>query len=61
MSDTTKILGFLGAAVLLVIVGPLLSIWAWNTLFGSLHAISYSLETWFAVALLFNAVRFKAS
>ncbi|CAB5221540.1 hypothetical protein UFOVP245_181 [uncultured Caudovirales phage] len=61
MSNTTKILGFIGAALLLVLVGPLLSIWAWNTLFGTLHTIPYSLDTWIAVSLLFNAVRFNAS
>lgn len=59
--DTAKIVGIITGILLLVIVGPLLSIWAWNTLFGSLHAISYSLETWFAVALLFNAVKYKSN
>lgn len=59
--DTAKIVGIITGILLLVIVGPLLSIWAWNTLFGSLHAISYSLETWFAVAVLFNAVKYKSN
>lgn len=59
--DTAKIVGIITGILFLVIVGPLLSIWAWNTLFGSLHAISYSLETWFAVALLFNAVKYKSN
>ena len=59
--DTAKIIGFITGILLLVIVGPLLSIWAWNTLFGSLHAIPYSLETWFAVAVLFNAVKYKSN
>ena len=36
---------------LLVIVGPLLTIWALNTLFPVLN-IPYSLETWFASLLL---------
>jgi hypothetical protein len=37
--------------VVLVIVGPLLTMWAWNTLFGSLHTIEYSVRTWLAVAV----------
>jgi urea transporter len=37
--------------VLLVVVGPLATIWAANTLFPAL-AIPYALETWFAVILL---------
>lgn len=47
----------IGAVVLIVIglvlifVGPLLTIWALNTLFPAL-AISYSIETWFAVLIL---------
>ena len=37
--------------VIIVIVGPLLSIWALNTLFPAL-AIPYTLETWAAMALV---------
>ena len=37
--------------VIIVIVGPLLSIWALNTLFPVL-AIPYTLETWAAMALV---------
>ena len=37
--------------VAIIISGPLLSIWALNTLFPAL-AIPYSIETWFAVVLL---------
>jgi hypothetical protein len=39
----------LGIAV--IILGPILTIWALNTLFPAL-AIPYTLETWFAVILL---------
>lgn len=42
---------WLAVIVLIVIVGPLLGIWALNTLFPAL-AIPYTLETWFAVVLL---------
>ena len=42
---------WLAVIVLIIIVGPLLGIWALNTLFPAL-AIPYTLETWFAVFLL---------
>ena len=42
---------WLTVIVLIIIVGPLLAIWALNTLFPAL-AIPYTLETWFAVVLL---------
>lgn len=42
---------WLAVIVLIVIAGPLLGIWALNTLFPVL-AIPYSIETWFAVVLL---------
>jgi len=42
---------WLAVIVLIVIAGPLLGIWALNTLFPAL-AIPYTLETWFAVILL---------
>ena len=51
MNDTTKILGFLAFIVFLVAVGPLLTIWAMNTLFPVL-AIPYSIETWAAIILI---------
>jgi hypothetical protein len=37
--------------VAIIISGPLLGIWALNTLFPAL-AIPYNIETWFAVVLL---------
>jgi hypothetical protein len=37
--------------IALIIVGPLATIWAVNTLFPAL-AIPYALETWFAVVVL---------
>jgi hypothetical protein len=42
---------WLAVIVLIIIAGPLLGIWALNTLFPAL-AIPYSIETWFAVVLL---------
>ena len=41
--------------VLLVLVGPFVSIWCLNTLFPSL-AIAYTWDTWLATCLLGSAV-----
>jgi len=46
-----KILSLVALAIVVVAVGPLLTIWAFNTLFPS-SAVAYSLETWFAVVVL---------
>jgi hypothetical protein len=42
---------WLALLVAVIAVGPLLSIWALNTLFPAL-AIPYTLETWAAMALV---------
>lgn len=44
----------------LIIVGPLLILWAMNTLFPVL-AIPYDIWTWLAVVVLFGAVRANVS
>lgn len=44
--------------VLLVIVGPILTIWALNTLFPALN-IPTNLETWAAVVILVSSVSSK--
>lgn len=46
--------------VIIVIVGPLLSIWALNTLFPVL-AIPYTLKTWAAMALIGGLFRSSLS
>ena len=50
------IVGLLVLIVVLFIVGPLLTIWALNTLFPAL-AIDYNLATWAAVIVLGSALR----
>ena len=50
-----KILLLLAVAILIVIVGPVATIWALNTLFPSL-AIPLTLETWMAALLLSSVV-----
>ncbi len=42
--------------IALIILGPILTIWAANTLFPAL-AIPYTIETWFAVVVLGAFVR----
>jgi hypothetical protein len=42
---------WLALLVIVIVAGPLLSIWALNTLFPML-AIPYTLETWAAMALV---------
>lgn len=45
------IVSFIALIVLVIAIGPLLTIWSFNTLFPSV-AIPYSIETWVAVIIL---------
>ena len=47
---------WLALIVIIVIVGPLLSIWALNTLFPVL-AIPYTIQTWAAMLLIGSVFR----
>lgn len=51
---------FIALFIALIIVGPLLTIWALNTLFPVL-AIEYSFATWAAVVILGAALRANVS
>lgn len=55
-----KLFAFLGLIVLVVVFGPLASIWSLNTLFPAL-AIPYTFDTWAAVILLSAAIRSNVS
>jgi hypothetical protein len=55
-----KLTFWIGVLVVLVVIGPLLTLWALNTLFPSLE-IPYTLETWFAVAILHGVLHTKIS
>ena len=48
---TFAILGIMALVIFFLIFGPLLTIWALNTLFPAL-AIVYTWETWAAIVLL---------
>ena len=60
MNKLIGLLGIVALIVLLVVIGPLVTIWALNTLFPSL-AIAYTLETWVAVVLLGAFLRANVS
>jgi hypothetical protein len=52
MGKLLSIILFAVLIVVLVAAGPLLVIWSWNTLFGTVHLIDYTFWTWFAVLIL---------
>ena len=54
--DSIKILGLVLLIIAMVVLGPLITIWALNTLFPVL-AISYTLDTWIAIILLGGFLR----
>lgn len=60
MSNLIKLIGALGFIVFMIAIGPLLTIWAMNTLFPVV-AIPYTLSTWAAVVILGMFVRAKVS
>jgi hypothetical protein len=60
MTDIIKIIVAFAVIILIIAVGPLLTIWAVNTLFPTV-AIPYTLETWFAVVVLGAFMRSKVS
>lgn len=50
-----KVIGVVGIViftVIMVAIGPLACIWAWNELFGAVHTIPYTLSTWVAVMII---------
>ncbi len=56
MSNVIKLILVVGVIVLLIAIGPLAFIWAWNTLFGSVHVIEYTFSTWLAAAVIMAAL-----
>jgi hypothetical protein len=59
MSNFIKLTLGIVLIVFLMMIGPWLIIWSWNTLFGSLHMIDFNFWTWSAVILL--GVFFRAN
>ena len=60
MNDIIKIVLGLSLIILLIVIGPILTIWALNTLFP-VEAIPYTIETWFAVVILGAFLKSKVS
>lgn len=60
MTDFIKIVLAIALIIALVAIGPLLTLWALNTLFPVL-AIPYTLETWAATVLLVGALKAKVT
>jgi hypothetical protein len=56
MSDLIKVVLLIALIVFLIVVGPLLTIWALNTLFPVL-AIQYTWQTWLAVIFVGGFLR----
>lgn len=50
--NTLLVLGMVALITVLVVAGPVLVIWSWNTLFGSLYQIPLTVWTWLAVLII---------
>ena len=50
--NTVYLILVIALVAVLIIAGPVLVIWAWNTLFGSMLLIPYTIWTWLAVLIL---------
>jgi len=60
MKSIITILGLVALVAVVVIIGPLLTIWAFNTLFPTV-AVPYDFYTWLAVIILGAFVRANVS
>lgn len=60
MSDVIKLLFAIVLIIVVIAIGPLLTIWAVNTLFPAV-TIPYTIETWFSVVVLGAFMRSKVS
>ena len=60
MSSLIKLILAIAFIVFMIVIGPIATIWAVNTLFPSL-AIDYTWETWLAVVVLGAFFRTKVS
>jgi hypothetical protein len=51
MTKIVALIGMIAFVVILLAIGPLAVIWAWNTLFPAV-VVQYSFWTWLAVVIL---------
>lgn len=50
--------------MILVIVGPLITLWGWNQLFGDIKHFEYSFANWLGVAIMgmfFRGIKIERS
>lgn len=52
MKTVFAILSIVAFVIFVIVVGPLLTLWSWNQLFGQAHPLDYSLMNWLAVVIL---------
>ena len=52
MSKAILVVMFAVLIVALVLLGPLATIWAFNTLFSKVYMIPYAFDTWLAVLVM---------
>lgn len=50
--SNAEVAGYLFGYLILIILGPLAVIWAWNQLFWAVLEIPYTIGNWFAVIVL---------
>lgn len=55
-----KLIAAIAFILFIVVIGPVLTIWALNTLFPVV-AIPYTIETWFAVVVLGAFIKSKVT
>lgn len=60
MNTNIKIAGLVLLIIILLIVGPLITIWALNTIFPVL-VIPYTFWTWLATLILTSSLLYKSS
>jgi len=60
MSKLITLLTMIALIIVIVAIGPLATIWSFNTLFPSLN-IPYTIETWIAVVIIGAFIRAKVS
>ena len=56
----TKVILAIAFIIFLVVIGPIITIWALNTLFPAL-AIPFTWETWLAVVVLGGVIKSRVS
>jgi hypothetical protein len=49
---TIASVGLLSLAAVIIIFGPLATIWSWNQLFGDIKMLEYSFWNWLAVIVM---------